>query len=97
MSDALTLCVMLWATDGRIEDMKDYEDKVLALIADHGGSVVNRLRNIGGDDGPTEIHVLEFPSEKLLNDYMEDDRRLALTADRDRSVARTDVIRVHSV
>ena len=93
----MTLCVLLWAIDGRIQEMSDYEDRVLALIAEHGGRVANRLRNLAQDEGPTEIHVLEFPSERALNEYMSDGRRLALAADRERSIARTDVLRVQPI
>lgn len=93
----MTLCVLLWAIDGRIQEMSDYEDRVLALITEHGGRVANRLRNLAQDEGPTEIHVLEFPSEKVFNEYMSDGRRLALAADRERSIARTDVLRVQPI
>lgn len=92
--DSVTLCVLLWAIEGRHRELSRYEDEVLGLIAEHGGSVLNRLHNVSSDDGPTEIHVLEFPSEDALDRYINDGRRLALAADRDRSIARTEVIRV---
>lgn len=95
--DALTLCVLLWAIDGRAHELRRYEDEVLSLIIEHSGSVLNRLHNLSNDEGPTEIHVLEFPSEKALDLYMNDGRRLALAADRDRCVARTEVIRVQAM
>jgi hypothetical protein len=39
------------------------------------------------------MHVLEFASEVALDAYMHDERRLALAAERDRAIARTQVIR----
>lgn len=96
MSDALTLCVLLWAVDGRAAELAEYEDNVLALIAEHGGEVINRFQNVN-EDGPSEVHVLEFPSEPDLDAYMNDDRRLELAADRDRWVARSEVFRVQPV
>jgi uncharacterized protein (DUF1330 family) len=93
----MTLCVLLWAVDGRVHEMTEYEDVVLGLIPEHGGSVLNRLRNTAGDDGPTEVQVIEFPSQLSLDQYMNDSRRLERAADRDRWVARTEVIRVKPV
>jgi uncharacterized protein (DUF1330 family) len=91
------LCVLLWANDGERERLVAYEDAVLALLADHGGRVLQRLRTPGGSDEPLEIHVLEFPSEAALEAYMQDDRRVALADDRTRAIARTDVLRVTSI
>lgn len=97
MSGPVTLCVLVWAVEGRIREMAEYEDETLALIPDHGGLVLNRLRNTTVDDGPTEVHVVEFPSQRALDEYMNDGRRLARAADRDRCVARTEVIRMQPV
>jgi hypothetical protein len=93
MSDPIDLCVMLWAVAGRLDELTRYEDTVLVLVADHGGVVVNRLRNLG-DEGPSEVQVLHFPSQASLDSYMNDSRRLALADDRDRSVGRTEVLSV---
>jgi uncharacterized protein (DUF1330 family) len=49
----------------------------------------------GGADGqPAEIQFLDFPSQAALDAYMADPRRTALAADRDRAVARTEIIDV---
>jgi len=93
MSDPIDLCVLLWAVPGRLDELIRYEDTVLALVADHGGRVVNRLRNLG-DEGPSEVHVLHFQSQTSLDSYMNDPRRLALADERERSVGRTEVISV---
>jgi uncharacterized protein (DUF1330 family) len=94
------LCVLLWARPEKEAALSAYEDRVLGLLADHGGRVLQRGGVIpdGGDSGhgeqPTEIQFLEFPSEGALDAYMKDSRRLALAADRDVAIARTDVLRV---
>lgn len=88
MYDSVTLCVLLWAVNGCIRDMTEYEDEVLAMIPEHGGLVLNRLRNTAVDDGPSEVHVVEFPSQRALDEYLND---------RDRCVARTEVIRVEPI
>jgi hypothetical protein len=56
--------------------------------------VLQRARSSGADGQPLEVQLLEFPSTAALNDYMTDGRRLSLAADRDRAVARTEVIDV---
>jgi uncharacterized protein (DUF1330 family) len=108
-----TLCVLLWAQPGAQAALTAYEDRVLRLVPDHGGRVVQRGRTSGVDrarssgvqrggggdaDGqPAEIQFLYFPSQAGLDAYMADPRRTALAADRDRAVARTEIIDVELV
>jgi uncharacterized protein (DUF1330 family) len=70
---------------------------VLRLVPTHGGTVIQRARSAGSGTDPLEVHLLEFPSELALQAYIDDDRRQALTAIRDKVVARTEVIRVQLV
>ncbi|HLK00682.1 MAG TPA: DUF1330 domain-containing protein [Streptosporangiaceae bacterium] len=91
----LRLCVLLWAHAGQEDALTRYENAVLKLVAEHGGRVHERGRVEGGGEGaPTEVQFLEFPGNDALTAYMNDPRRLALAADRDVAVARTDVFRV---
>ena len=94
---AVTLCVLLWARAGRDAELVAYEDRVLGLLPDHGGRVLHRARTAGEDGEPLEVHVLEFPSEVALDAYMSDERRLALAADRDDAIERTQILRVDLV
>lgn len=91
---SLTMCVLLWAQPDADDALIAYEDQVLDLVPEHGGTVLNRARSSGTDGQPLEIQLLEFPSAAALSDYMTDSRRLALAGDRDRAVARTEVINV---
>ena len=108
-----TMCVLLWAQPGAQAALTAYEDRVLRLVPEHGGRVVHRARNSGaqrarnsgaqrapgggGDGQPAEIQFLDFPSQAALDAYMADPRRTALAADRDRAVARTEIIDVELV
>jgi uncharacterized protein (DUF1330 family) len=94
---SLTLCVLLWAQPGAGDALIAYEDRVLGLVSGHGGKVLQRARSDGADGQPLEIQLLEFPSAQSLNDYMTDGRRLSLSGDRDRAVARTQVIGVELI
>jgi uncharacterized protein (DUF1330 family) len=97
-----TLCVLLWAQPGAQAALFAYEDRVLRLVPDHGGRVVQRAqvsgvqrgRGRGADGQPAEIQFLDFPSQAALDAYMADPRRTALAADRDRAIARTEIIDV---
>ena len=91
------LCVLLWAREGEEDTLVDYEDRVLALLPDHGACVRQRVRSDGGDGAPLEVHVLEFPSQVALDAYMADERRVGLSALRERGIARTQVLRVEAV
>jgi len=92
------LCVLLWANPGQEPALAAYEDTVLGLLADHGGRVLQRGSVVAdrGDERPAEVQFLEFSSEAALAGYMNDSRRLALAADRDAAIARTDVLRVRA-
>jgi len=94
---SLTLCVLLWARPGAEDGLIAYENKVLDLVPGHGGRVLQRARGGGADGQPLEIQLLEFPSAAALDAYMKDDRRTSLAAERDRVIARTDVIQVQLV
>jgi len=52
------------------------------------------VRGAGADWQPLEIQLLEFPSAAALDDYMTDDRRLSMADERERAIARTQVIEV---
>jgi uncharacterized protein (DUF1330 family) len=96
-AEPLTLCVLLWAHPGAEESLTAYEDQVLALIPDHGGKVLWRARSNGTDGQPLETHFLEFPSPQALDAYVADGRRQALAAERDRAIARTEIIEVELI
>ena len=88
------MCVLLWAQPDADHALIAYEDRVLALVPEHGGRVLNRARSSGADGQPLEIQLLEFPSAAALSGYMTDSRRVVLADDRDRAVAKTEVINV---
>ena len=91
-------CVLLWARPGMEAELSAYEDKVLRLVGEHGGRVLQRGTVLPGaqHDGepPTEVQFLEMPSEASLDAYVNDPRRLAMAAERDAAIARTDLFRI---
>ena len=93
-AETLTLCVLLWAHPGAEDALTAYEDQVLALVPGHGGRVIQRARSSGAGGYPLEIHILEFPSPEALDACMTDGRREALAGERDRVIAKTEVIEV---
>ena len=93
----VVLCVLLEAVPGEEAGLVAYEDEVLTLLADHDARVVQRVRAVEVGEGPYEMHVLEFASQAALDGYLEDPRRTALLAERDRVIARTTVIPVEPV
>jgi uncharacterized protein (DUF1330 family) len=91
------MCVLLWARPGAEDGLIAYEDRVLGLIPEHGGRVLQRARGSGTAGQPLEIQMLEFPSAQELDAYMTDDRRRALAGERDKVISRTEVIDVQLV
>ncbi|MGW1025275.1 hypothetical protein ACWD4J_16490 [Streptomyces sp. NPDC002577] len=91
------LCVLLWARPGAAEALIAYEDKVLALLGEHGGRVLQRARTDGSDGAPTEIQLIGFASQAGYDGFMADERRTSLAGERDAAVARTDIYPVELV
>ncbi|MGC5166350.1 hypothetical protein [Luteimicrobium sp. DT211] len=98
----VTLCVLLWETEGNGDLLAAYEDAVLALVPEHGGEVHERMRRTslpgeprGGD--PLEVQVIGLPDDDALAAYLADPRRTALADTRDRAIARTQIVRVDRV
>lgn len=92
-------CVLLWARPGMEAALREYEDKVLKLVAEHGGRVLHRGTVLPGaehgyDKPPTEVQLLEMPSAESLDAYVRDPRRAAMAAERDAAIARTDLLPV---
>jgi uncharacterized protein (DUF1330 family) len=97
MAMAVHLCVLLWANPDAEGALSRYEDQVLELMADHGARVLQRVRSAGLDGAPTEVQILEYPSEDALEAYVADERRTALAGDREAAIARTEVIPVEII
>lgn len=91
---AISLGVLLWAKPGMAEAMSAHEDSVLRLVGNHGGRVVQRAVTDGSEGRPREIHLLTFESQQALDGYLQDDRRLALAGERDRTVARAETMNI---
>jgi uncharacterized protein (DUF1330 family) len=90
-------CVLLWARPGATEALIAYEDKVLALLGEHGGRVLQRARTAGLEDAPTEVQLIEFASRAGYDGFLADGRRTALAGERDAAIARTDIFPVELV
>lgn len=92
--DDLVLCCFLWAVPGEEAGLESYEDQVLALLPEHGGSLVQRVRSTGEAAGPREVQLLRFPDQDAVGAYLDDPRRLAMAELRDRVIARTELFPV---
>jgi uncharacterized protein (DUF1330 family) len=97
MAMAVHLCVLLWAKPDAEAALTRYEDQVLELMADHGARVLQRVHSAGQDGAPTEVQILEYPSEDALEAYMTDERRVVLAGAREAAIARTEVIPVEII
>ena len=93
----MTLCVLLWARPGTENDLFAYEDRVLGIASGYGGRVLQRARGNGAGGQPLEIQLLEFPSAQAVQEFMADGRRQALAGERERVIAKTEVIDVQLV
>ena len=92
-----TSCVLLWNRPGMETVLAEYEDAVLAMVGEHGGKILQRVRGDGRDGNPLEVHLYEWPSATAREAYMSDPRRVAMAAQRDSAIARTDIFVVELV
>ena len=94
-------CVLLWARPGMEAALRAYEDKVLRLVAEHGGRVLQRGTVLPGSqpngEPPTEVQFLEFPAQASMDAYVHDPRRQAMAAERDAAITRTDLFFIQPV
>jgi uncharacterized protein (DUF1330 family) len=86
---------MLWAVPGREDLLVEYEDRVLGRATGYGARLLSRARAVEG--GPTEVQLIEFPSEQALSEFQRDPERLKLAPLRDRAIERTEIVRVEVV
>ena len=93
----MKLCVLLWAVPGQEQQLIEYEDLVLSRLAVYDARVIQRVRSQAAAADPLEVHILEFPSEDALEQYLADPARASWSALRDRSIARSEVLRVEAV
>jgi hypothetical protein len=70
----MLLLVEIDLTAADLELFEEYEACVLALLAGYGASVEARLRSV---DQSSEIHLLQFPSEEMLDAFRCDPARVA--------------------
>lgn len=90
----LQLCCLLWAQPGQEAALTDYEDRVLAFLPDHDGAVLQRAIGDCAEGQPTEVQLYRFANQAAFAQYRRDPRRLELTAERDRVIARTELFPV---
>jgi uncharacterized protein (DUF1330 family) len=67
----------------------------LERLGDHSAKALTRVRSLAG--GPTEVQVLEFPSDSALEAFINDPQRVALAGMRERAIERTEIVRVRPI
>ena len=85
---------MYWATPDTGDDLSRYLDGIVDLIVEHGGVVAQRGVTDASDDQPLEIHFCQFESEDILDNFMGDKRRVAFAPERERVIARMEIMRM---
>lgn len=74
-----------------IADFRAYEDAVLPLLGEFGGSLERRLRS---HDGTVEVHIVSFDTDTDFQKFKSDPRRAALAPLIEASSATTELIAV---
>lgn len=85
----LTLALIARIPAEGVEAFRAYEDAVLPLLRDHGGTLQRRLCSA---PGTTEIHLVLFPSREHFAGFRADPRRASYAALLEASGATTELI-----
>lgn len=72
---SLLILVRIDLANADMAAFETYEAGALALLADHGAGLEERVRAV---DGSFEIHLLRFPDHQGLDAFRSDPRRAAL-------------------
>ncbi len=66
------------------KEFLEFEDFAIPLMAEYGGKMIHRIRpakenfvNHLTDALPYEVHILSFPNEQNLDQFIKDPRRLS--------------------
>jgi hypothetical protein len=88
--------VRLTYVPGHEAEASEYERTVLGYFREHGGEVIAAFRPAPWANGSTraadEVQLLRIATREQIDAYMKDERRLALTPVRDRSIASTEIV-----
>ena len=77
-----------------IDDFRDYESVVLAMLSLHGGRLERRVRS---SDGTREVHLVSFESRSAFESYVADPDRAACRARYPADAWATEVVEVDDV
>ncbi|MEO7958536.1 MAG: DUF1330 domain-containing protein [Fibrobacteria bacterium] len=90
----LYINVHLFGGKGYRGEFLEYEAKALEVFRRHGGEVVVAYAPVPAADGaetPDEIQVLRIPDRKAFDAFMQDPVRMAMAAERDAVIRKTEV------
>jgi hypothetical protein len=92
--NGLTLVLTARVPVSGVTRFQAYEDVVLPLLGEHGGTLQRRLRNA---DGTIEVHIVHFGSSEGLARFRNDPRRAAASPLLTASGAITELVEVQNV
>lgn len=82
------------------KEFLEFEDFAIPLMAEYGGKMMHRIRPAKEnfvehltDTFPYEVHILSFPSEEKLSEFIKDKRRQDFIHLKNESVKTTFMIR----
>lgn len=90
----VTLALIARIPSDGVAAFQAYEDRVLPLLAEHGGRLERRLRN---SDGTIELHIVGFATAAQLDHFRSDPRRAEAAPLLAQSGATSELLVLHDV
>ncbi|QYK54285.1 MAG: hypothetical protein KF824_05155 [Fimbriimonadaceae bacterium] len=90
----MKLLVHITIPEDGISAYREYESIVLALLVEHGGTLLGHYRN---ETGTEEFHIVEFSTESDFDNFGQDPRRIAAKSLWDESGATSTITEIFDV
>ena len=97
------LTLLIFIQEGKEEIFNEFETLALALLDDHNGKLLYRIRPIeesiisNAEEIPHEIHFLSFTSEEDFMNYGKDERRLNFMHLKEKSIRSTFLVKGNKI
>jgi uncharacterized protein (DUF1330 family) len=88
----LLITVHLFAHEGNITALHDFEQEALTVIREFGGELLVAFKPANPDKSPEipdEIHLLQFPSHEAFDAYRQSPKTAALAPKRAAAIRKT--------
>lgn len=87
----IQIIALIYAGNRGVEGIKAFESLAIPILRQHQGVLVSASSGSQQNDGPDEIHIIQFPSTAAFESYKADVRHIELAEMRSECIAKIDL------